>query len=455
MSSRQKQPMWSFISRLALALVACTALAQASATLLLEEPYGTLGFFTATGHAAVYLSGVCAQTAIVLRKCAPGETGVVLSRYDGVGGYDWVAVPLIPYLYAVERPEDLPLFADAKMVSFLRDRYRRQYLQDIAPDAKDGQAPGGNWYELVGSSYDRTIYGFEIETTREQDETLIRKLNASPNESHFHLVSRNCADFAKDVLNTYFPRALHRSIVADVGMTTPKQMAKLLTRYSAHHPDLRFSRLVIAQVPGGMPRSTPVHGVVESFLKSKKYIVPSVVVSPIFAGVVAAAYVGTGAGHFEPGRGAMVYVVGEDPQAPLGKEDRRAYQVELKHLLAGAYPDKSHQNADRTWEHLQSRSKVDVDEQGRPVLEMEVGGNPVQVGDSAENILNGSAPPQLVRQLLEARLQSELKNGSARGLTEVEIARDWKLLQQTLPENDEHLTARSASRPENVRGNKP
>jgi hypothetical protein len=455
MSSRQKQPMWSFISRLALALVACTALAQASATLLLEEPYGTLGFFTATGHAAVYLSGVCAQTAIVLRKCAPGETGVVLSRYDGVGGYDWVAVPLIPYLYAVERPEDLPLFADAKMVSFLRDRYRRQYLQDIAPDAKDGQAPGGNWYELVGSSYDRTIYGFEIETTPEQDEVLIRKLNASPNESHFHLVSRNCADFAKDVLNTYFPRALHRSIVADVGMTTPKQMAKLLTRYSAHHPDLRFSRLVIAQVPGGMPRSTPVHGVVESFLKSKKYIVPSVVVSPIFAGVVAAAYVGTGAGHFEPGRGAMVYVVGEDPQAPLGKEDRRAYQVELKHLLAGAYPDKSHQNADRTWQHLQSRSKVDVDEQGRPVLEMEVGGNPVQVGDSAENILNGSAPPQLVRQLLEARLQSELKNGSARGLTEVEIARDWKLLQQTLPENDEHLTARSASRPENVRGNKP
>ncbi len=455
MPFRSMQPMWRVISRLAVAVVVCTALAHASATLLLEEPYGTLGFFTATGHAAVYLSGVCAQTPIILRKCAPGETGVVLSRYDGVGGYDWVAVPLIPYLYAVERPEDVPLFADAKMVGFLRDRYRRQYLQDIAPDAKDGETPKGNWYELVGSSYDRTIYGFEIETTPEQDEALIRKLNASSNESHFHLVSRNCADFAKDVLNTYFPRALHRSIVADVGMTTPKQMAKMLTRYSEHHPELRFSRLVIAQVPGGMARSTPVHGVVESFLKSKKYIVPSVVVSPIFAGVVAAAYVGTGAGHFEPSRGAMVYVVGQDPQAPLGKEDRRAYQVELKHLLAGAYPDKSHQKADRVWEHLQSRSRVDVDDQGRPVLEMEIAGNPVQIGDSAENILNGSAPPQLVRQLLVARLQSELKNGSSHGLTEVEVARDWKLLQQTMPENDEHLTARSTPRLENVRGKTP
>jgi hypothetical protein len=455
MPFRQKQSMWRIISRLAIAVVACAALAHGSATLLLEEPYGTLGFFTATGHAAVYLSGVCAQTPIVLRKCAPGETGVVLSRYDGVGGYDWVAVPLIPYLYAVERPEDVPLFADAKMVSFLRDRYRRQNLQDIAPDAKNGQAPGGNWYELVGSSYDRTMYGFEIETTPEQDETLIRKLNASPNESHFHLVSRNCADFAKDVLNTYFPRALHRSIVADIGMTTPKQMAKMLTRYSAKHSDLRFSRLVIAQVPGGMPRSTPVHGVVESFLKSKKYIVPSVVVSPIFAGCVAAVYVGTRAGHFEPDRGAMVFVVGSEPQAPLGKEDRRAYQVQLKHLLAGAYPEKSRQNADRAWEHLQSRSKAEVDDQGRPVLEMEVDGNPVQIGDSAENVLKGSAPPQLVRQLLEARLQSELKNGSSHGVTEIEIARDWKLLQQTMPENDEHLTARSAQRLENVRGNRP
>ena len=75
--------------------------AQTSATLLLEEPYGKLGFFTGTGHAAVYLSGVCTDNPLVLRRCAPGESGAVLSRYDGIGEYDWVAIPLIPYLYAV------------------------------------------------------------------------------------------------------------------------------------------------------------------------------------------------------------------------------------------------------------------------------------------------------------------------------------------------------------------
>ena len=103
----------------------CTLAYASSATLFLEEPYGKLGFFTATGHAAVYLSGVCADSPLVLRACAPGETGIVLSRYDGVGGYDWIDVPLIPYLYAVENADDVPLFADAKMVAFLRDRYRR------------------------------------------------------------------------------------------------------------------------------------------------------------------------------------------------------------------------------------------------------------------------------------------------------------------------------------------
>src|ERR1700740_618605 len=158
-------------------LAGCCAWGQSSATLLLEEPYGRLGFFTATGHAAVYLSGVCADTPLVLRPCAPGETGVVISRYDGVGKYDWVAIPLIPYLYAVERPEDIPLFADAKMTAFLRDRYRRRHLEVVAPDVRDGETPAGNWYELIGSSYDRTIYGFEIETTRKQDLALIKKLN--------------------------------------------------------------------------------------------------------------------------------------------------------------------------------------------------------------------------------------------------------------------------------------
>ncbi len=454
MLPRHIQSMRRIFIKLAVMVLMCVSLAGASATLLLEEPYGKMGFFTATGHAAVYLSGVCADTPLVLRRCEPGETGIVLSRYDGVGGYDWVAIPLIPYLYAVERPEDVPLFANAKMAAFLRDRYRRKYLEEIAPDVKNGETPGGNWYQLVGSSYDRAIYGFEIETTPEQDDALIRQYNTSPNQSHFHLAFNNCADFAKHVLNFYYPKSLHRSLVADAGMTTPKQLAKMLTKFSARHPELEFSRIMISQVPGSMPRSTNVHGVVESFFKAKKYIVPSVVVSPIFAGCVAAVYVGTGAGRFEPGRNAMIFVAGGDPERPLGAEDRRAYQQQLKHFMAGAYPEKSERKSEKMWARLQSKAKAGLDNQGRPVLEVPLGDGLVRIGVTPDNFLSGTAPAQIEQQMLAARLRVELEKSKPR-ISELEVARDWELLQKTTAESDSTTLIRQAPRVETVRGNRP
>ena len=44
--------------------------AGASATLLLEERYGKLGFFSPTGHVAVNLSRVCADSPLALRPFA-------------------------------------------------------------------------------------------------------------------------------------------------------------------------------------------------------------------------------------------------------------------------------------------------------------------------------------------------------------------------------------------------
>ncbi len=422
-------------------------LARASATLLLEEPYGKLGFFTATGHAAVYLSGVCAQTPLVLRPCAAGELGAVISRYDGVGGYDWVAIPLIPYLYAVEQPDNIPLFVDPKMVSFLRDQYRRKHLEAVVPDRDNGETPSGNWYELVGSAYDRTVYAFEIETTSAQDRAFIEKYNSSPNRSHFRTVSSNCADFAKDVINFYYPRALHRSVIADVAITTPKQMAKTMLKFSARHSQLQFSRFVIPQVPGSVARSTPVHGVVESFLKSKKYIVPSAVVSPIFAGCVVAVYVGTGAGRFDPARQALVFNAQRDLEPPLGAEDRRSYQSELNHLIGnqlGADPASESSGARlEKWRHLLRNATPDLDAQGRPVMRIPMGEEVVSVGVSSSNILGSDAPVPFTQQLLEARLHAELRRGSPPKVSESDVTRDWNLLQQAMNGSDVQMAARS------------
>jgi hypothetical protein len=422
-------------------VLACASLARASsATLLLEEPYGKLGFFTATGHAAVYLSGVCAETPLVLRACEPGEQGIVISRYDGVGGYDWVVIPLIPYLYAVEQADDIPLFADAKMVNFLRDQYRHQHLEGVAPDRDNGETPAGNWYELVGTAYDRTTYGFEIETTPAQDEAFIRAYNGGPNRSHFRLVSRNCADFAKDVINFYYPKSLHRSLIADVGITTPKQMAKMLIKFSGRHSELQFTRFVIPQVPGSAARSTPVHGVVESFLKSKKYIVPSVVVSPVFAGCVVAVYVGTGAGRFDPARQALVFNAGRALEPPLGAEDRRSYQSELNHLELNVDPVEK-------WRRLLRNATPEFDAQGRPVMRIHVGEEVVSVGVAGSNIFANDAPERFTKQLLEARLRAELRRGNPPKASESGITRDWNLLQEAMNGADVEVAA-EAQRPQ-------
>ncbi len=420
---------------------ACLAGAS-SATLFLEEPYGKMGFFTATGHAAVYLSGVCAETPLVLRACAPGELGAVISRYDGVGGYDWVAIPLIPYLYAVERQDDIPLFVDAKMALFLRDQYRRKHLESVAPDRDNGETPGGNWYELVGSSYDRAVYAFEIETTSEQDQAFIERYNSAPNRSRFHLSYRNCADFAKDVINFYYPKSLHRSVIADIGITTPKQMAKTLIKFSGHHPQLQFSRYVIPQVPGSMARSSQAHGVVESFLKSKKYIVPSAVASPIFAGCVAAVYVGTGAGHFDPARQALVFNAQRTLEPPIGAEDRRAYEIELKHLVADPTSDSNRARIER-WGHLFRNTAPDLDAQGRPILRIHLGEEVVSVGVSGSNILADNAPGQLVQQLLEARLHDELRRGNPPKVSESDVTRDWELLHKALNGSEAEVAVRT------------
>src|SRR5580704_8084378 len=98
-----------------------TSAARADMALLLEEPFGQFGGMTPTGHAAIYLSRVCAASPVTVRRCNKGELGAVISRYHRVGGYDWLAIPVIPYLYAVDRVGQVPQEVDEKYVQLLRD----------------------------------------------------------------------------------------------------------------------------------------------------------------------------------------------------------------------------------------------------------------------------------------------------------------------------------------------
>jgi hypothetical protein len=300
------------LTTLAVAILAMgTVLARADAALLMEEPYGEFGAFNPTGHAAIYLNHICAESPTRLRPCHTGEPGAVISRYHKIDGYDWLAIPLVPYLYAVEQVKDVPAEADAMLEANLRDAYRRNHLEAFAPDVakgkKESEAPTGEWTQLVGASYDRRIYGFQVQTSADEDQRFMDRFNDSRNEGHFNLLFHNCADFSRTLLDVYYPHGVHRNFFVDLGITTPKQVARSLTKYAKQHPELTFSTFMIPQVPGSIHRSHPIDGVVEAVVKSKKYVVPLAVLSPELTAGLVVAYLTDG--RFKAPKDAAVEMV--------------------------------------------------------------------------------------------------------------------------------------------------
>jgi hypothetical protein len=395
--------------------------ASAQATLLLEEPYSYDGTFAGTGHAAVYLSRVCAETPTVLRRCNPGEQGVVISRYHHIDGREWLAVPLIPYLYAVDDPGNVPLYADPKLVSFLRHEYLQK--MDIS---------GSDAYQAVGSAYDRTTYGFRIETSPEQDDELIRRLNSQTNREAYQLLSSNCADFAKQIVNFYYPHAVHRSIIADIGLMTPKQAAKSLAHTAKRHPQMQLTTFIIPQVPG-LKRSKPVHGVLESLVLAKKYVTPVLVFHPfLVAGVEMAYWTGW---RFDPAKGALIFDPVRGLETPLTAGQRNWYLKSLSAMKRENIEDEPLPN----WREFVSKTEPQLDATGQPFLQARSEDTTTQIGICRENALRISAPPQLVEGLLFARLNEELKSKKPAHASEKQIENDLKLLQQVTKSSEASL----------------
>jgi hypothetical protein len=272
---------------------------HSQAALLLEEPYGFFGTVNPTGHVAVYFERICAASPVKLRRCEPGELGAVIARYQGIDGYDWVAIPLVPYLYSVEKTAEVPPLVDHEVVVQLRDNYREAHLQNLGADLSAGNLVHGGWTQLLGAAYERRIYAFRFDTTPQQDDALIARLNDRRNKSKFNLLFNNCADFTRVILNDYFPRTFRRSIFPDAGMTTPKQITYKLVRYARKHPDQQLTVFEIQQIPGYRRESHSIKGIDESFVTTV-YAVPLAIANPYLAGGLFVDYLVRGRYHLIP-----------------------------------------------------------------------------------------------------------------------------------------------------------
>jgi hypothetical protein len=258
--------------------------ARADVWLLLEDPINFLGHVSSTGHAALLVDRLCSDDHIHMRLCRPDENGAVVSRYKGINGYDWLAMPPGPYLYAVDSDDEVPAKASIDEVDRLRVDYRANHAESFAKDP-----PEYGWVQLLGASYRRRMICIRVHTTHAQDLRLMKWLNGRRNQTQFNFFFSNCSDFVRQMLNVLYPGSIHRNLFFDLGMTTPKQLESSLHHYARRHPELEFEAYELPQVPGEIPRSGHLYGVTESFVKSKPYLLPLAVLQPIGIGSVAAA----------------------------------------------------------------------------------------------------------------------------------------------------------------------
>jgi len=226
---------------------------------------------------------LCSDDHIHMRWCRVGENGAVVSRYKGINGYDWLAMTPGPYLFAVDSSDEIPVATSIAEVNRLRAEYRTNH-----PGSFEHDPPEDGWVQLLGASYRRRIICVHLRTTTAQDERLMQWLNRRPDRTHFNFFFSNCADFARQMLDVLFPRAVHRNLLFDFGMTTPKQLESSLHHYAMSHPELEYEAYELPQVPGNIPRSGRLCGVTESFVKTKPYLIPVAVLDPIGIGSMAA-----------------------------------------------------------------------------------------------------------------------------------------------------------------------
>jgi len=239
-------------------------------------------------------------------------------------------------------------------------------------------------------------------------------------------------------VNFYYPKAISRAILADFGVATPKHAAKSLVKYSERHSQLEISSFVIPQVPGSIKRSRPVHGLIESVFKAKKYVLPLAVFHPFMAGGVASIYLA--GGRFNPAKNALVFNPAGGLEQPLSAQERRAYQKSLDEMLRTLRDEKPAQEG-LSWQQFQERAQPSLDPFGRPVLEADFADKPVALGISRGSFLSSGPPAELQREFLVTRLQAELAEGRVPKTSSITLDEDWQLLQKVIASPREGVTA--------------
>lgn len=450
---------------LCLGVLTITPQLHADVGLILSEPLGDgASGWTGSGHSAVYFSRICPASPVEMRLCEAGEHGSVLSNYENLGEdqpYEWNLVPLNVFLYGVEDAQDRPLFASQQLRQKLQHRFWERNLSPVCTTSSCGENLRAQWRNMVAAAFVRGVYFFIVKTTPEQDLKLIAKFNAMPNVGHYNGFRRNCADFARSVINAYFPGAAQADRINDFGMTSPKAIAKTFAVYAEKHPELELYVQRFGQVPGDFKQTGACRKGTEQLFRSKKWLFPMLLRSHELA-VFTASYLLTG--RFNPEKElrqrptehaaaielemtaarwdrhvALVRQLQEEYQRErtlsFGTADEwKGYAAAVETLIDLAREDGliSGRGALRhLFQQLDAQAHVTLDKDGAAWLDFPFQGSVRRVGISASNIGAPGSDPQLAFLIMLARMDRILHSASKNREQMPQFQADWDLLEQT------------------------
>jgi hypothetical protein len=411
--------------------------------------------------------------------CRPDEQGSIISNYTTLGEdkpFEWNIVPLNLFLYGVSDPKNRLLFASWPVKRLLEESYREKTLGSYCVTHSCETSGKAEWREMVGATAERTLYILIASTTVEQDLELIAKFNSMPNVNHFNPMRRNCADFTKDVIDTYFPHAAHRDVLNDFGITSPKAVARSFAHYAHRNPEIEYHVLHFAQLPGTIKRSSECRNATEQLYRSKKFLVPAGAMSyPQLPLSAAGLYLLTG--WFSPQRefewhateretelGDDVKLAAADDDNARAKElkasevqeraemvgsanDWKAFREQFDSMAedaaqAGIIADRG--SLDHVFKKMNEHGTPSIDDRGGVWMTVKNSdGTTSRVGLSASNVLASGSDPKLAYTILLANVNEVLKSSARRRETMPEFKQTWALLEQAHPRNQTYVAQRS------------
>jgi len=453
---------WLFLLA-SLALTLSTVAIHADIGVVIADPTTVgAGIFTNAGHSLVYLSGVCPDSPIHARLCRPGEQGSIVSTYPNFREsrpYAWNMIPLNLYVEGLMNPDNRLLYASRPVKTALEITARIEFFRPVCAGKQCPEDAHSYWRDLVASTADRDVFIYAIRSTRAQDEAVVHWLNASVNVNHYQGITNNCAMFTRSLINAVFPHSIHRDLVNDLGMMSPKSAARSFSHWAHRHPELDFYSLHFAQKPGSLPRCGLARSGTEQAIHTKKYLIPAAMIGDHeVAGSFFVAYMLTGrfnlykeytkypqpsvmkmeqSAHAAKQTGAqrqwhlVEASIARQRTANLGTPTEwAAYREEFAVLEAGARK----QGLFSRQEKIEipksfATGSVTIDENGNPWLILGSAESQRQIGLTSANLFAPGSDPRLAVQLMMGRVAYAL-TARKHMREDLELFQaDWNLLQ--------------------------